>query len=105
MTEAEQHDAECQFTRSLLCGMIQQAVADLQSEKVFLSRQLNEAQELDRLRGRTALDGAGDLAHLFGRHARVASEGLDFHGGLRIPAKPPAITARGALPFGWSDLG
>jgi len=48
MTEAELHDAECQFTRALLCGMIQQAVADLQSEKVFLSRQLNEAQELDR---------------------------------------------------------
>ena len=48
MTEAELHDAECQFTRNLLCGMIQQAVADLQSEKVFLSRQLNEAQELDR---------------------------------------------------------
>jgi len=48
MTEAELHDAECQFTRALLCGMIQQAVADLQSEKVFLSKQLNEAQELDR---------------------------------------------------------
>jgi hypothetical protein len=48
MTEAELHDAECQFTRSLLCGMIQQAVADLQSEKVFQSKQLNEAQELDR---------------------------------------------------------
>ena len=48
MTPEELHDAECQFTRSLLCGMIQQAVADLQSEKVFLSKQLNEAQELDR---------------------------------------------------------
>ena len=48
MTAEELHDAECQFTRSLLCGMIQQAVADLQSEKVFLSKQLNEAQELDR---------------------------------------------------------
>ena len=48
MTDEELHDAECQFTRSLLCGMIQQAVADLQSEKVFLSRQLNEHQELDR---------------------------------------------------------
>jgi len=47
MTAEELHDAECEFTRSLLCGMIQQAVADLQSEKVFLSRQLNEAQELD----------------------------------------------------------
>jgi hypothetical protein len=48
MTEAELHDAECEFTRNLLCGMIQQAVADLQSEKVFQSKQLNEAQELDR---------------------------------------------------------
>jgi len=48
MTETELHDAECQFTRALLCGMIQQAVADLQSEKVFLTKQLNEAQELDR---------------------------------------------------------
>ena len=48
MTEAELHDAECQFTRALLCGMIQQTVADLQSEKVFLSKQLNEEQELDR---------------------------------------------------------
>ena len=48
MTEAELHDAECTFTRALLCGMIQQAVADLQSEKVFLSKQLNEEQELDR---------------------------------------------------------
>jgi hypothetical protein len=48
VTAEELHDAECEFTRSLLCGMIQQAVADLQSEKVFLSRQLNEAQELDR---------------------------------------------------------
>jgi hypothetical protein len=48
MTAEELHDAECEFTRSLLCGMIQQAVADLQSEKVFQSKQLNEAQELDR---------------------------------------------------------
>ena len=48
MTLEELHDAECQFTRNLLCGMIQQTVADLQSEKVFLSRQLNEEQELDR---------------------------------------------------------
>jgi hypothetical protein len=48
MTAEERHDAECQFTRNLLCGMIQQTVADLQSEKVFLSRQLNEHQELDR---------------------------------------------------------
>lgn len=48
MTLEELHDAECTFTRNLLCGMIQQTVADLQSEKVFLSKQLNEAQELDR---------------------------------------------------------
>jgi hypothetical protein len=48
MTEAELHDAECQFTRALLCGMIEQTVADLQSEKVFKSKQLNEEQELDR---------------------------------------------------------
>ena len=48
MTLEELHDAECQFTRNLLCGMIQQTVADLQSEKVFLSKQLNEEQELDR---------------------------------------------------------
>jgi len=48
VTAEELHDAECEFTRSLLCAMIQQAVADLQSEKVFQSKQLNEAQELDR---------------------------------------------------------
>ncbi len=48
VTAEELHDAECEFTRNLLCGMIQQAVADLQSEKVFQSKQLNEAQELDR---------------------------------------------------------
>jgi hypothetical protein len=48
VTAEELHDAECQFTRSLLCGMIQQAVADLQSEKVYMTKQLNEAQELDR---------------------------------------------------------
>lgn len=48
VTAEELHDAECQFTRALLCGMIQQAVADLQSEKVFQTKQLNEAQELDR---------------------------------------------------------
>jgi len=48
VTAEEQHDAECEFTRSLLCGMIQQAVADLQSEKVYMTKQLNEAQELDR---------------------------------------------------------
>jgi hypothetical protein len=48
MTAEELHDAECQFTRNLLCGMIQQTVADLQSEKVFLSRQLNEHQERER---------------------------------------------------------
>ena len=48
VTSEELHDAECQFTRALLCGMIQQAVADLQSEKVFLSKQLNDLQELDR---------------------------------------------------------
>jgi hypothetical protein len=48
VTAEELHDAECEFTRNLLCGMIQQTVADLQSEKVFLSKQLNEAQELDR---------------------------------------------------------
>jgi hypothetical protein len=48
VTAEELHDAECTFTRNLLCGMIQQTVADLQSEKVFLSKQLNEHQELDR---------------------------------------------------------
>lgn len=48
MTAEELHDAECTFTRNILCGMIQQTVTDLQSEKVFLSKQLNEAQELDR---------------------------------------------------------
>jgi len=48
VTAEELHDAECTFTRNLLCGMIQQAVADLQSEKVFLSKQLNDLQELDR---------------------------------------------------------
>ena len=48
MTPEERHDAECEFTRKLLCGMIEQAVEDLRSEKVFLSRQLNEHQELDR---------------------------------------------------------
>jgi hypothetical protein len=48
MTAEEKHDAECEFTRKLLCGMIEQAVEDLQSEKVFLSRQLNAHQEIDR---------------------------------------------------------
>jgi len=48
VTAEELHDAECQFTRNILCGMIQQTVADLQSEKVFKSKQLNEEQELDR---------------------------------------------------------
>ena len=48
MTPEERHDAECEFTRKLLCGMIEQAVEDLRSEKVFLSRQLNEHQERER---------------------------------------------------------
>ena len=48
MTAEERHDAECQFTRNLLCGMVQQAVEDLRSEKVFMSKQLNEHQERDR---------------------------------------------------------
>ena len=48
MTTEEQHDAECQFTRNILCGIIEQTVADLQSERVFLSKQLNARQELDR---------------------------------------------------------
>jgi len=48
MTEAELHDAECQFTRNILCGIIEQAVEDLRSEKVFMSKQLNEHQERDR---------------------------------------------------------
>jgi hypothetical protein len=48
MTAEERHDAECEFTRNLLCGMVQQAVEDLRSEKVFISRQLNEHQERDR---------------------------------------------------------
>jgi len=48
MTPEEQYDAEIMFTRNLLCGMIEQAVEDKRSEKVFLSRQLNEHQELDR---------------------------------------------------------
>ena len=48
MTVEERHDAEIMFTRNLLCGMVQQAVEDLRSEKVFISRQLNEHQERDR---------------------------------------------------------
>ena len=48
MTAEEQHDAECEFTRNLLCGMVQQAVEDLRSEKVFMSKQLNAHQEIDR---------------------------------------------------------
>ena len=48
MTPEEQHDAEIMFTRNILCGIIEQAVEDLRSEKVFLSRQLNEHQEIDR---------------------------------------------------------
>ena len=48
MTAEEQYDAEIMFTRNLLCGMVQQAVEDLRSEKVFISRQLNEHQERDR---------------------------------------------------------
>ena len=48
MTAEEKYDAEIMFTRNILCGMIEQAVDDMRSEKVFLSRQLNEHQELDR---------------------------------------------------------
>jgi len=48
MTAEERHDAECQFTRNLLCGMIEQAVEDMRSEKVFVSKQMNDLQELDR---------------------------------------------------------
>ena len=48
MTAEERHDAECQFTRNLLCGMVQQAVEDLRSEKVFVSKQMNAHQEIDR---------------------------------------------------------
>ena len=48
MTAEEKHDAECEFTRKLLCGMIEQTVADLQSEKVFVSKQMNAHQEIDR---------------------------------------------------------
>jgi hypothetical protein len=48
MTAEELHDAECTFTRNLLCGMIEQAVEDMRSDKVFLSKQLNDLQELDR---------------------------------------------------------
>ena len=48
MTLEELHDAECQFTRKILCGMIEQAVEDLRSEKVFVSKQLNAHQEIDR---------------------------------------------------------
>jgi len=48
VTAEELHDAECEFTRNLLCGMIEQAVEDLRSEKVFVSKQLNEHQERDR---------------------------------------------------------
>jgi len=48
MTDEELHDAEIMFTRNILCGMIEQAVEDMRSEKVFLSKQLNDLQELDR---------------------------------------------------------
>jgi hypothetical protein len=48
MTAEEQHNAECEFTRNLLCGMIEQAVEDLRSEKVFVSKQMNTHQEIDR---------------------------------------------------------
>jgi hypothetical protein len=48
MTPEERHNAECEFTRNILCGMIEQAVQDLRSEKVFMSKQLNEHQERDR---------------------------------------------------------
>jgi len=48
MTAEERHDAECQFTRNLLCGMVKQAVEDMRSEKVFVSKQMNAHQEIDR---------------------------------------------------------
>ena len=48
MTPEEQHDAEIMFTRNILCGIIEQAVEDLRSEKVFVSKQMNAHQEIDR---------------------------------------------------------
>jgi hypothetical protein len=48
MTAEERHNAECEFTRNILCGMVQQAVEDLRSEKVFVSKQMNAHQEIDR---------------------------------------------------------
>lgn len=48
VTAEEKYDAEIMFTRNILCGMIEQAVEDMRSEKVFLSKQLNDLQELDR---------------------------------------------------------
>ena len=48
MTPEEQYDAEIMFTRNILCGMVEQAVEDLRSEKVFVSKQMNAHQEIDR---------------------------------------------------------
>ena len=48
MTAEEKYDAEIMFTRNILCGMIEQAVEDMRSEKVFVSKQMNDLQELDR---------------------------------------------------------
>lgn len=48
VTAEEQYDAEIMFTRNILCGMIEQTVEDMRSEKIFLSKQLNDLQELDR---------------------------------------------------------
>jgi len=48
VTTEEQYDAEIMFTRNILCGMVQQAVQDLRSEKVFVSKQMNAHQEIDR---------------------------------------------------------
>ena len=39
----------------------------------------NEHEIIDGIRSFATLDCAGDFAHLFRGHARVASEGLNFH--------------------------
>jgi hypothetical protein len=41
-------DAELMFTRSLLCGVIEQAVLDAQNETVYETKSLNEHREMNQ---------------------------------------------------------
>lgn len=41
----------------------------------------NQRKVIEGFGGFAALNDAGNVTHFFRRHARVASEGLNFHGG------------------------